>query len=201
MKVFASSNVNPVERMHDAELAAWLIPQCIAGNEDAIAKLVHQYETGVFRLALSIVGDVAEANEITQDVFIAALRSLPAYQDKKSFKAWIYTIALNHSRTHLRKRKTLERLKATLTSIFRVEFQKQTMPEEAVIQNEKEALLWNCLTQLDERLRVVIVLRYFHELSTVEIAEVLSLNEGTVHSRLHNGRERLRKALEGSDGE
>jgi len=185
--------------MHDVELA-WLIPQCIAGNEDAIARLVRQYETGVFRLALSIVGDVAEANEITQDVFLAALRSLPSYQEKKSFKAWLYTITLNQSRSRLRKRKTLERLKITLTSIFRVEVQKLPAPEEMVIQNEKEALLWNCLNQLDERLRVVVILRYFHELSTTEIAEVLSIREGTVHSRLHNARERLRNALEGLDG-
>ena len=199
MKVFLSTDVNSVERMHDAELA-WLIPHCIAGNEDAIAKLVHQYETAVFRLALSIVGDVAEANEITQDAFIAALRALPSYQEKKSFKAWLYTITLNHSRSHLRKRKALERLRATLTSIFHVEVQKQPAPEELVIQNEKEAALWNCLNQLDERLRIVIVLRYFHELSTSEIAEVLSIHEGTVHSRLHNARERLRSALEGMDG-
>jgi RNA polymerase sigma-70 factor (ECF subfamily) len=184
--------------MHDAELA-WLLPQCIAGNEDAIARLVHQYETGVFRLALSILGDAAEANEITQDVFIAALRALSSYQEKKSFKAWLYMITLNHSRSWLRKRKTLERLKAALTTIFRVEVQKQPPPEETVIQNEKEVALWNCLNQLDERLRVVIVLRYFHEMSTSEIAEVLSIQEGTVHSRLHNARERLRNALEGID--
>jgi len=185
--------------MHDAELAR-LISQCIAGHEDAIARLVHQYQTGVFRLALSIVGDEAEANEITQDVFIAALRSLPSYQEKKSFKAWLYTITLNQSRSRLRKRKTLERLKGTLTSIFRIEVQKQPAPEETVIQNEKEVVLWNCLNQLDERLRVVIVLRYFHELSTSEIADVLSIREGTVHSRLHNARERLRSALENLDG-
>ena len=184
--------------MNNAKLPR-LISDCIAGDEQAIEMLVHQYETGVFRLALSIVGDVAEANEITQDVFIAALRSLPAYQEKKSFKAWLYTIALNHSRSRLRKRKTLERLKATLTSIFRIEVQKQTAPEDTVIQNEKEATLWNCLNQLDERLRIVIVLRYFHELSTSEIAEVLSIREGTIHSRLHNAREQLRRALENLD--
>jgi RNA polymerase sigma-70 factor (ECF subfamily) len=49
-------------------------------------------------------------------------------------------------------------------------------------------------------LRVVIVLRYFHELSSMEIAEVLSIREGTVHSRLHDARERLRRALEDLDG-
>jgi RNA polymerase sigma-70 factor (ECF subfamily) len=180
---------------------SWLISECIAGSESAIEMLVRQYEAGVFRLALSMVGDPTEANEITQETFIGALRSLPSYEEKKSFRAWLFTIAINQSRSHLRKRKTLERLRTTLTAIFRVEFQKQVMPEELVIQNEKEAALWSSLKQLDERYRMVVVLRYFHELSIAEISEVLSINEGTIHSRLHHAREKLRSALEHLDGE
>jgi len=173
----------------------WLISECIAGNEDAIELLVRQYESDVFRLALSILGDQAEANEVTQETFISALRSLPSYQEKQSFKAWLYIIALNHSRSHLRKRKILERLRNTLTNIFQIERQKQISPEETLIQSEKEAAIWNSLNQLDERHRIVVVLRYFHELSIAEISEILSVNEGTIHSRLHNAREKLRNAL------
>lgn len=194
MKIFTPPRVNTIERMTDAD-SSWLISECIAGNETAIEMFVHQYETSVFRLALSIVGDPAEANEITQETFIAALRSLPSYQEKKSFKAWLYTITLNHSRNHLRKRKIIERLRTTLTSIFQMETEKQISPEEAVIQNEKEAQLWSSLNQLDEQHRTVVVLRYFHELSITEISEILSINEGTIHSRLHNAREKLRNAL------
>jgi len=180
---------------------SWLISDCIAGNEDAIEMLVRQYETGVFRLALSIVGNQADANEITQETFILALRSLSSYQEKKSFKAWLYTIALNQSRSHLRKQKIIERLRATLTTIFQVETQKQNSPEEAVIQNEKEATIWNSLEQLDERQRLVVVLRYFQGLSVTEISEILSINEGTIHSRLHSAREKLRSALKHLYGE
>jgi RNA polymerase sigma-70 factor (ECF subfamily) len=162
---------------------------------------VRQYETGVFRLALSIVGDAMEANEITQETFISALKSLSSYQEKKSFKAWLYTIALNHSRSTLRKRKSRARLSNVLTSIFRVETQKQVLPEEAIIRDEKEATLWRSLNQLDERFRTVVVLRYFHELSIAEISEILSVNEGTIHSRLYSAREKLRDALQKLDGE
>jgi RNA polymerase sigma-70 factor (ECF subfamily) len=174
---------------------SWLISECIAGNEAAIEMFVRQYETGVFRLALSIVGDQAEANEITQETFISALRSLPAYQENKSLKAWLYTIALNKSRSQLRKRKTLERLRNSLNSIFRVELQKQMLPEESTIQNDEEAEIWNALNKLDEPFRIVVILRYFHELSIADISEILSVNEGTIHSRLHTARERLRNAL------
>ncbi len=200
MKTSNLTRVNPVERMTDAH-PSWLIAECIAGNEAAIEMLVHQYETGVFRLALSIVGDAAEANEITQETFIAALGALPAYQEKQSFKAWLYTIALNHSRSHLRKRKIRERLRTTLTHLFRIETEKQISPEDMAIQNEKEAQIWSALNQLDERYRTVVVLRYFHELSIAEISEILSVNEGTIHSRLHSARERLRNALKNWHGE
>lgn len=199
-KVFELNRVNSMERMN-AVHPSRLISQCLTGDAYAIEMLVRQYETGVFRLALSIVGDPAEANEITQETFISALRSLSSYQEKKSFKAWLYRIALNHSRSVLRKRRSLARLGTVLTSIFRVEAQKQVLPEDAVIQNEAEAILWKSLNQLDERFRTVVVLRYFHELSITEISEVLSVNEGTIHSRLHSAREKLRNALEYLDGE
>jgi RNA polymerase sigma factor (sigma-70 family) len=194
MKIFDLARVNPIERMTEAQ-PSWLISECIAGNEAAIEMFVRQYETGVFRLALSIVGDQAEANEITQETFISALRSLPAYQENKSLKAWLYTIALNKSRSQLRKRKTLERLRNSLNSIFRVELQKQMLPEESTIQNDEEAEIWNALNKLDEPFRIVVILRYFHELSIADISEILSVNEGTIHSRLHTARERLRNAL------
>ena len=207
MKFLDLSHVNSVERMTEPQPAclmhstASLVSECIAGNEAAIELFVRQYETGVFRLALSIVGDPAEANEITQETFLAALRALPSYQEKKSLKAWLYTIALNHSRSHLRKRKVVERLRNTLNAIFRVEVQKQILPEEAIIQNDKETQVWNALNQLDEPFRTVVVLRYFHELPISEISEILSINEGTIHSRLHTARERLRKALNHLHGE
>ena len=200
MKIFHLSRVNLIEGMTEAH-PAWLIAECIAGNEDAIETLVREYETGVFRLAISILGDEAEANEVMQETFLSALRALPSYQEKKSLKAWLYTIALNHSRSHLRKRKVTERLRSTLTGIFRMETEKPVSPEEIVIQNEKEAELWRSLNRLDERHRLVVVLRYFHELSIAEISEILSVHEGTIHSRLHSAREKLRDALKHLHGE
>ena len=200
MKILNPSIVNYTEHMKSAE-PAWLVAECIAGNEAAIEALIRQYEADVFRLALSIVDDQADANEITQETFIAALRSLRSYQEKKSFKAWLYVIALNLSRSHLRKRKFLEKLKVTSTTLFRIETQKQTSLEDVIIHNEKEAAIWNELNKLDERHRIVVILRYFQELSVTEISDILNVNEGTIHSRLHTARERLRNALKPLHGE
>src|SRR5215210_3594124 len=112
MKIFDLASVKYVERMNIAEPSR-LIAECIAGNEDAIGNFVRQYEQDVFRLALSIVNDPTEAHEITQETFIAALKSLHTYHEKRSLRAWLYTIGLNLGRSHLRKRRLLERLRNT----------------------------------------------------------------------------------------
>lgn len=186
--------------MNTAE-SSQLIEKCLAGDEQAIENLVRAYETNVFRLALSIVGDASTANEVMQETFIAALRSLRSYKEKSSLKAWLYTITLNISRSHLRKQKVLEKLRINLASILQVDAQKQSSPEDSIIQSEKERAIWTALHKLDDKHRMVVVLRYFQNLSVSEIAEILSVNEGTIHSRLHTARERLRNVLEKENGD
>lgn len=138
MKIFDPAGVNLIDRMNASEPSR-LITECIAGNQATIERLVRQYETGVFKLALSILGDEADAYEVMQETFIAALKSLRTYQEKKTFKAWLYTIALNLSRGHLRKRKIVERLKAAIVSVLRLETQKQPTPEDDIVRTEKES--------------------------------------------------------------
>jgi RNA polymerase sigma-70 factor, ECF subfamily len=179
-----------------------LLAGCLAGDEAAIEALVHQYEGGVFKLALSVLGDPVEAREIAQETFISALKSLRAYREQSTFKAWLYTIALNLSRSRLRKRKSLERLRNTLTSLLRLDLQqRQALPEDIVIQNERERLIWQTLSAMDDRHRLPLILRYYNELSVAEIAAMLGINEGTIHSRLHIARERLRVELKKLAGE
>ena len=177
-----------------------MLAGCLAGDEYAIERLIQTYQAGVFRLALSVLDDPLEANEAAQDTFIAALGALGHYQDKSTFKAWLYTIALNVSRSRLRKRKTAERLKNTLQALFKVQAQKTPTAEDAVIQNEKEAAVWQALETLGEKHRLPVVLRYFHDLSTAEIAEIMQISEGTVFSRLHTARERLRVEIKKQAG-
>src|SRR5574341_2572789 len=124
MKILTPASVNYTEHM-DSAPSTWLVAECIAGNEAAIEAFIREHEAGVFRLALSILSDPSDAHEIAQETFVAALRALPSYQERKSLKAWLYVIALNLSRSHLRKRRFLEKLKAATTALFRLESQKQ----------------------------------------------------------------------------
>ena len=182
------------------EEQAGLITACINGDETAIAQFINEYQLGVFRLALSVLNDPGEANEVAQDTFIAALNTLKSLQRKSSqenvsLKAWLYTIALNASRSRLRKRKALERLQNTLAAIFHIQSQRQTTLEDLIVSNEKDASVWKALEKLGEKHRIPILLRYYHDFSIADIAEILNIKEGTVHSRLSIGREKLRFEL------
>jgi RNA polymerase sigma-70 factor (ECF subfamily) len=148
-----------------SEEQAGLIAACIEGDETAIAQLIQEHQLGVFRLALSVLGDLGEANEATQDAFVAALRALKSYQESSTFKAWLYTITLNLCRSRLRKRKALERLQHTLTAFFHVQSQRTPTLEEMIIDNEQDAALWKALEKLGEKHRLPIVLRYYHDFS------------------------------------
>ena len=160
-------------------------------------QLVQEHQLGVFRLALSVLNDPGEANEVTQDTFIAALRSLKSFREVSTFKAWLYRIALNISRSRLRKRKALGRLQRTLISLFEVQSRSSQNLEDIFISDEEDAIIWKAIEKLGEKHRIPIVLRYYHELSVAEIAEIMGLKEGTVHSRLSIGREKLRLQLGG----
>ncbi len=200
MKVFPLARVNYTEGMEYSDPAR-LIERCIEGDDQAIEIFVRRFETDIFRLVFSVLQDPIEAREAAQDTFITALKALPNYQERSSLKAWLCTIALNVSRNRLRKRKVLEKLHNTLTVVFQIETRKQPTVEESVIQTEKEKAAWNALNELDEKHRMVMILRYFHELPVHEIAEILSITEGTVHSRLHTARKRLRIALKEIHGD
>jgi len=196
MKVSPGKRVNRIDEFMKEEQVG-LIVDCIKGDEAAIAQLIQTYQVGVFRLAFSVLKDPGEANEATQETFIAALRALKSYREKSTFKAWLYKIAFNISRSRLRKRNSLERLQRKLTSIFEIQSQNPPTPEDVIIENEQDEALWKALENLGEKQRIPIVLRYYHDFSITEIAEILDLKEGTVHSRLSIGREKLRSELVG----
>ena len=173
-----------------------LIIAYLTGNQDALERLIQNYHADIYRLALSILGNPADANEASQDAFIAMVNSLDSYQHFMTFKTWLYTITVNVCRSRLRKAKTIENLNNTLRAVFQIQSQAIPSTEEKVIQNEEDATLWQAIGKLNEKHRVPLVLRYFNDLSAVEIAEILNTREGTIHSRLHFARERLRAELE-----
>jgi RNA polymerase sigma-70 factor (ECF subfamily) len=174
---------------------AQLIERCRAGDALAVEALVRAHEQAVYRLALSVLDDPAEADEAAQDSFVAALRALKSYRGEAAFTTWLYAITVNVCRARLRRRRAWGRLMRTLRAALRLGSNPPADPEAVVIQNEADADLWNAIAELDEKHRLPVILRYYQGFSIAEIAQRLGISEGTVHSRLFTARERLRAQL------
>jgi RNA polymerase sigma-70 factor (ECF subfamily) len=156
--------------------------------------LVQHYYTFVYRLALSILDDPDEAEDATQEAFIAAVLNLDRYRGESSLKTWLYTIALNTCRGQLRKRKARYAMRTSWQALQALKAKPPT-PEQSAMRNETDSILWRAVDDLHEKHRVPIILRYAHNLSVPEIAHILDISEGTVHSRLHYARRKLQGLL------
>ena len=166
------------------------------GDAMAARDLVQSYHSEILRLALSILNDPAEAEDVTQDVFIAAIDALDSYRGDSAFKTWLFSITVNVCRRRWRQRKTRERLLQMLQSVFPLMSTNSVPPEETLIRCENKAELWKAVDGLGEKYRLPLTLFYGHELSVAEIAKVLGIPVGTVLSRLHTARERLAVRLQ-----
>lgn len=173
-----------------------LILRSREGDTFAVEELFRAHEARVYRLALSMLDDAAEADEATQDALIIALDRLNTFRGEASFATWLYAIALNVCRGRLRKRRARERLTQMLHALWRLEGE-SPRPEQQAINNEADAALWQAIRQLNDVQREVIVLRYFHELRQTDMAQVLGVTDRTVRARLHAAQARLRDLLKG----
>ncbi len=178
-----------------------LLQRCQTGEAEAVRVMVESHQPAVYRLALSILDDPSEADEATQDTFVTALSALHTFRGEASFPTWLASIAVNLCRNRLRRRQARERLMRALQSLFRLAGAGSTHPEEIIVQHESGAAVRNAVDRLGEKHRLPILLHYYHGFSVSEIAQALKIREGTVLSRLHTGRERLRLLLEGCQTE
>ena len=172
-----------------------LLSRCREGDSPAIESLVRTYESSVYRLAISILDDPAEADEATQDALVAALGKLSSYRGQAKFTTWLYTITLNVCRGRLRKRRSQARLAQALQALYRLTGEPETRPEQKAIHNETHTRLWQAISALDDRRREAVILRYYHELSLQEIGQVLEVSERTVRTWLHTAHEQMRVML------
>ncbi len=168
---------------------------CQEGDSEAIGAFVHTLRPQVYRFALSILRDPAEADEATQDSLIAAVDKLDTYRREASFKTWLFAIALNTCRGRLRKRKVRDKLLLPLTALFGRASHGSAHPEEIACRNETQAAVWRAINALDDKHREVLILRYYHELGLNDIAQTVGVSDRTVRNRLHTGHERLRVLL------
>jgi RNA polymerase sigma-70 factor, ECF subfamily len=169
------------------------IELCKGGDSAAIESFVQTYQRDAYRLALSILDDATEAEEATQDALLAALRSLDSFRGASTLKTWLYSITANICRTRLQQARRRSRLAKILGAILRLG--SSPTVEEDAMRRESDQSLWRTIHSMSEKHRIPIVLRYYHDLSVAEIAQILQIPEGTVHSRLNTARKQLHEVL------
>jgi RNA polymerase sigma-70 factor, ECF subfamily len=165
------------------------------GDAGAAQTLVQTYHPEIFRLALSLLDEPAEAEDVAQEVFIAALDALDTYRGEAALKTWLFSITVNVCRKRWRQRKAKERLLQVLKSVFPTLGTRAIQPETALLVRENRSELWRAVEALGEKYRLPLILFYEHEMPVVEIARALSIPVGTVLSRLHTARRRLAEML------
>src|SRR5687767_10374381 len=149
-----------------------LIELCRVGDSSAIERFVQTYQQDVYQLALSILDDPGEADDVTQESLLAALRGLDSFNRASSLKTWLFSITVNICRTLLQRQKRSECLRQILGGILRV--QSTASVEEDAIAHESDAALWRAIHNMDEKHRIPVVLRYYHDLSVAEIVSILA---------------------------
>jgi RNA polymerase sigma-70 factor (ECF subfamily) len=181
---------------------AELVHELQAGSDTAFDWLVTHYHAPVYNLILSMLGDVADAADGTQEVFLKAFRGIRNFRQGSSLKTWLYRIAireaLNHKRwfkRHLQKNVSIDSEPEEGHAHIDVEDLGAT-PFEQLATHEIQVAVQQALAEVPEVFRGAVILRDLEGLSYEEVAEVLECSVGTVKSRILRGRRALKEILE-----
>lgn len=176
------------------------IKQVLKGDHEAFAEIVDIYKDKIFHLSYRMLGNRHEAEDIAQEAFVRAFVNIHSFDQSKKFSTWLYRIATNLCIDRVRKKKPDYFLDSEVAGTEGLTLYSQIAtdekgPEAAVETMEIQEVVQQEILRLPDKYRVVIVLRYIDELSIREISGVLDIPEGTVKTRIHRGREALRKQL------
>ena len=188
---------NLVERSLDP--AHSLVSRCLGGDEAAWEDLVRQHTRQVYGLCYRFTGSGAEAQDLTQEVFLRVFRTLKTFRSAEgSFGTWLARVARNLLIDHYRRTRQ-ERVTDPIEEQLAVLEEKgataSERPDRAVAGREASEILQAALQKLSPDLREAVILRDLQEMEYREIAEVLRIPEGTVKSRINRGRAELARLL------
>jgi RNA polymerase sigma-70 factor (ECF subfamily) len=169
------------------------------GDGECLEQLIRRYMKPIFNFAYRMTGNYAEADDITQDVFVQVYRALPSARLDLPFKPWIYVIARNKCLDYLKKKRALDFSAVedpeTHESPVDTIADSDPLPDEVLERNDLQRMLREAILRLPERYRTVVSLRYAGGLSFAEIAATLSLPENTVKTHFQRAKSLLRREL------
>lgn len=200
------------ERAHSSQASSeeqsFSLPDLQAGDKAEFARVVEAHSEKIYRLALKMLGNEQDAEDILQETFIKAYRNLEDFKGRSKISTWLYRIATNEALMLIRarKEKTTSLQKEQLSDDGQVYSSLKLvdwccLPEQELLSSEAIAYLDRAVDQLPEGMRAAFVLRDIEGLSTRETAQVLEISESAAKTRLSRARLRLRELLSGYYGQ
>jgi RNA polymerase sigma-70 factor (ECF subfamily) len=175
--------------MTDQEMHKWL-QRLMAGDQAAFETVYEHTCDDVYRTVSFLIGNKHDVHDVVNEVYIEMLKSLPSYDPNRSFRLWLHGLIVRQASNW--RRKIWRRFRLFDRSRLQIE-PEQAQPDESVLQEEAKQELTALINKLSYKLRVVIILRYYHDYSLEEIASLLDIPVGTVKSRHHLALKELRK--------
>ena len=178
-----------------------LIRRAKQGDMLAFEELILQHEKIVYNLALRMMNHSEDAQDISQEVFLKAYRSLQNFDERSAFSTWLYRITHNTCIDEMRKRKGKqsysleEELESADGSLQRQVADAGDTPEESLMRKEQKSEILQALDTLSEEHKAAIILRDVKGMAYEEIAEILELSLGTVKSRISRARNQLKTEI------
>lgn len=170
----------------------WLV-QARAGDRQAFARLISAFQRPVFNLAYRMLGNAVEAEDATQETFVRMYTKLHTYRSEHKLSSWVLSIASHYCIDRLRRRRG-EWISLDEEPMEMVLPSRAPGPEELAQRAEVRQEVQRLVDRLEPAYRVPLILRYWHDLSYAEIAEVMGLTVQAVKSRLHRARLQIQDA-------
>lgn len=178
-----------------------MIAAVLRGDPRQFHELIRPYERSVYLMALSMLRNEAEAEDVAQEAFLKAFRNLAKFRADSKFSTWLISITLNEARSRLRRRQIVkmdslddpgEDERHVTPALLR---DWREIPSEAVERQEVRAILRQAIEELPDIYREVFMLRDVEEMSVNEVAEAMEISISAVKVRLHRARIMLQKRL------
>jgi RNA polymerase sigma-70 factor (ECF subfamily) len=173
-----------------------LIERCLAGDQHAWEQIVRLHWRKVFNVAYKFVGKHDEAEDLTQDIFLKIFKSLSSFDRRANFQTWLISVSRNLCIDHYRSvRKERETIDRDVDPGDLMPVSAEVSPYAQLEHRDRVSMLREAMTALPETLRTAVLLRDIQELTYQEIADRLTLPEGTVKSRINRGRTELARQI------
>ena len=178
-----------------------LIKELREGNQVAFKELFDSFSTLVYNVSYRMLQNKQDAEDVTQEVFFHAYKSLKQFRAESQLSTWLYRIAVNRSLNHQRKRKLERWLSLDFTSDeksaenFTDLGTTEECADSAMEKKDTERIVQEAINSLPDQQRIAIVLHRYEELSYKEIAKIMGVTVASVDSRLHRAKQALAKKL------